>query len=154
MESITFFGLPDSSWSAISSIATVAAVAVALLLPMLTDRRKARNIRLVVDNELRINWSLLKTALACHGSGSISKESMMCAVLKDISTHTWEESRISIAELRPRVFMKYVKVNADIQKLRMAVIDISDKKGDSLWLHIIHEMVKKCSDAIEGSDLM
>ena len=58
-ESELFLSFPPADWSAISSIATLLAVVVALFLPFYYERKKKQNLGRLIEYELKKNIELL-----------------------------------------------------------------------------------------------
>ena len=92
-----FLSLSIVAWSAISSIATLLAVAVALFLPFYYEKKKQQNLGRLIEYELNKNIELLGKAYSQKVTKirdrEISKINLMCPILEHLNQEIWNDSK-------------------------------------------------------------
>jgi hypothetical protein len=143
-----FLWLSPTDWSAISSIATLLAVVVALFLPFYYERKKKHNLGLLIEYELKKNIELLKKANT-QADGEIngkiiSKLNLMCPGLEHLTLNIWNESKQSIAEISSAKFLKYTEITKLIETIKFHAIEITKSKGQSLFSVMLEDEITQC----------
>ena len=153
MEQDVFLGLSSTAWSAISSIATVLAVFVALFIPFYYESKRKRNIDNILECELFENYKLLKKAQQCNDGNfrgqPISKIQLMCLVLNTLSVECWKENKKSMAEMSKQMYAKYSEVNSFIEDICKHSNEIIESKLISSYASIIEKEVDLAISKIE-----
>lgn len=143
-----FFYLTSTDWSAISTIATIAAVAVALFLPFYIDHKKKKNLVKLIIAELSNNKELLAKAHSQKvpemAGKSISKIKLMCPILEHLSLVIWDNSKQTVAEISSAKYLKYKDIASLIEKIKNHSIEISKSQDQSIYSAIIEKEVEKC----------
>jgi hypothetical protein len=145
MESEAFLKISSIGWSAISSIATVLAVCVALLLPFHQNNTKKKNILKVIKSNIKENYETLvranKLQEATLNSKIVSRVNMMCAVLINIDIEIWNNNKQTIAELSSTKYEEYSKLIGEIERIKKHTGDIVNNQGISPCVGFIEEEV-------------
>ena len=148
IEPETFLSFSSTAWSAISSMATVSAVAVALLLPFYYEKKKQRNLSKLIKNELKRNINLLKKANTTKdknlNGNTITKLSIMCAMLQHLSLNIWNDNKQTIAEISAIGFLKFSSIVKLIEEIKTHAIEINKNKGYSLYSALLEDEVERC----------
>lgn len=148
-----FLCLSGLAWSAISSIATVIAVIVALFLPFHYEKKKKRNLSKLIENEIESNNNLLIKADQCKdgnfNGATIFRLNLMCSVLVNIDYSVWSDNKQTIAEISAERFLQYSEIVKLLGYIKMHAIEIIEKKGLSPYAAMINDEVKLCIKLIE-----
>ncbi len=154
----TFISLSGLAWSAISSIATVLAVIVALFLPFYSVRKKKSNLSKLIEKEIDFNIELLKKASLCKDENldgtHISRLNIMCTILSKIDLNVWNDNKQTIAEVSSSRFMKYSEINKRLDSIKEYAVEIIKTEGRSLYIHLIDGEVLKCLQLIDDKKLL
>ncbi len=148
----TFLGLSSLSWSAVSSMATVLAVIIALFLPFYVDKKKKTNLIKLIEEEINANAKLLKDADIMKDGNfdgtSINRLTLMCALLIHIDYSVWSNNNQTIAEISAKTFLKYSDIMKMLGVIKKYAIDYQKTKGMVPTSVFIDVTVKKCIKAI------
>jgi SNF family Na+-dependent transporter len=154
MEAETFLYLNGIGWAAISSIATLLAVIVALFLPLLQDNKKKRNLLKLFLIDILRNYDLLVKANSCKDTNIngalISRVSMMCAVLQNIDNSFWTENKQTIAEISSKKYSDYNTIQKIFLSIKKHIDEIMISQGKSPFVGIIEDEVQKGIQDIES----
>ena len=128
----TFLCLSGLAWSAISSVATVMAVVVALFLPFYYEKKRKWNLSKLIENEIEANNHLLKKADQCKDSNFkgalISRINLMCAVLVNIDYSVWSDNKQTVAEISAGRYLRYSEITKLLESIKIHALEIKEKK--------------------------
>lgn len=144
----TFISLSSIAWSAISSIATVLAVIVALFLPFYYEKKKKTNLSKLIENEIRSNIDLLQEANSTKegiiNGRTTSRLNLMCPKLVHLSLNIWNDNKQTIAEITAKKFLKYSEIANFLERIKLYAVEIEEKKGQSPYAAFIEDEIVKC----------
>jgi uncharacterized protein YggT (Ycf19 family) len=109
---------PEIFWNALSSIATLSAVLVALFMPWWIQYRKAnrleRLIRAEIDENLKILKNIIqqKETVDLPGGNHIPGQQLILALAQRIDLKLWHQCKFDLAADRPVSYQKFESVNA------------------------------------------
>lgn len=146
IEPETFLSFSSTAWSAISSMATVSAVAVALLLPFYYEKKKKRNLIKLIEDELNRNIDLLKKTNATKdknvNGNVITKLNTMCSMLEFLSLNIWNDNKQTVAEISAKGFLKFSDIVRSIEEIKAHAVEINKTKGSSPYAVILEDEVE------------
>lgn len=153
MATETFLLLNEIGWAAISSVATLLAVIVALFLPFFLDCKKKHNILKISNIQIQEKYQLLLKASILNASSingeTISRVNMMCAVLKNIDNSFWEENKQKIAEISSSKYLEYNKIENIFSNIKNHTDEINSSQGQSPCVGFIEKEVQEGIKNIE-----
>lgn len=153
METETFLFLTGIGWAAVSSVATLLAVIVALFLPFFTECIKKRNILKIADIQIQENYQLLLKANELQASSingeTISRVNMMSAVLRNIDNSFWYENKQKVAEISSKKYIEYNRIENILLSIKKHTDEINSSQGISACVGFIEEEVRDGIQIIE-----
>jgi hypothetical protein len=106
-----FIWLSGATWTGLNTLATFAAVLVALYLPKYQEVRQNKNISILIEKELDGNYALLeKTETMPHLEFKV-------AVAEHISLKIWNEFKFKLAVYSSEKYSKFEDANVVLEKV-------------------------------------
>lgn len=134
MSSEIFLGLSDTAWTAISSIATVCAVLVALYFPVSDRFSRKQKIYRTIEAEIRRNISVLGKAKGNYLGpivGAAVPRSVTAAFqLRAIDLSYWDDNRQFVSETSLKRYSQYSSINNDLRELKLLVEELINTDTD------------------------
>ena len=153
----TFLCISNTTWIAVSAIATVFAVLVALFLPFYQKYKMKRNINVLIKNEIKTNVNLLRKTIHVKDSGYngkvISRLNMICAILKNINLDIWNNHKVNIAEISSKMYLFFNEINNHLENIRKSSIEIDENKGMSPYSGLIEDEIKLCLEKVDNNKI-
>lgn len=144
----TFLFLSSTAWSAISSLATVSAVIVALFLPMYLERKRKNNLMKLVEHEIQMNIGYLRKAISVQDTNlkgnRMSRLDQMCQILSHIYLGVWKYNKQTVAELSAINYMKFSEIVYSLELIRSYAVEIDTSKEESLCLYVVESEIERC----------
>lgn len=144
----TFLSLSSVAWSAISSLATVLAVVVALFLPMYVERKKKNNLIKLIEHEIQMNIKFLKKASSKQevtlNDEKISRLNLMCPILSNIYLNVWNCNKQTVAELSAISYLQFAEIAHSLELIRSYAIEIDNSKGESPYSYMVDDEIERC----------
>ena len=147
-----FLSYSSTTWTGLSSIVTLLAVLVAIFLPFILDQIKRSNVKKSVEIETKYNLNLLLKAESCKNGNLngqlISRINLMVAMLVNLRVDVWEDNKQIMAGISSELFAKNYEINNLIKDIQKQSNEIYINKGNSPWVAILEDEVKKCISLI------
>ncbi len=144
----TFLFLSSTAWSAISSLATLSAVVVALFMPMYMEKKRKNNLMKLVEHEINMNIGYLRKAISAQDTilngNKISRLDNMCQILSRIYLGVWKYNKQTVAELSAPNYMKFSEIVYSLELIRNYAVEIDTSKEESLCLYVVESEIERC----------
>ena len=129
-----FLFLSNTAWTAISSMATLAAVIVALFYPSYQEWRKIKNLIKIIKLEMKKN-----ILLACRAAKEkdvqspiqITRENIIAELMKTIDMEIWNNKKFYVAEYSSKEYLHLNRINEKLASLHMHALKICEMKGQT-----------------------
>ncbi|WP_448875332.1 hypothetical protein [Desulfobulbus propionicus] len=114
---------PEILWNALSSIATLSAVLVALFMPWWIQYRRANRLERLIRAEIDENLKKLKNIIQqketidLPGGNHIPGQQLKLALAQRIDLKLWHQCKFELAADRPESYEKFESVNAHAEDI-------------------------------------
>jgi hypothetical protein len=117
-----FIGLSNTAWTALSSIATFCAVALALWFPISEKISRRSKVYRTIENEISENFLVLEKAKNPSNRfmdlSKAPKHIITGYTLDQINTSYWDQNKQYVSESSLKRYNEYRRINKDLNELK------------------------------------
>lgn len=146
---------PDVFWSALASLATLAAVLIALFLPSYNENKRIKKIAHLVESEILRNFKITKNTNQEHTlTLPDGKKQKIILSAKEttrlIRLNIWEQYKYKLADDSPKHYDKYNDICLHIEAL-LKYDRIDTELFPVMYQEEINSFLTKCKDVLKFS---
>jgi len=144
---------PEIFWTALASLGTLAAVLVALFLPMYNERKRIKKVKKLIEGEILRNYQITKNTNNEH-TITLPNGTNTKVVLRPDETYRllrlnlWEEYKYKLADDSPQVYETYQNICQHIEALSK-LEQVKEEFRPIMFQCEINSFLKKCREILK-----
>ena len=143
---------PEVFWSALASLGTLAAVLVALFLPIYNERKRIRRVKKLIEGEISRNYKITQNTNNEHTiklPNGINTKIILGPEERNrlLRLNLWEEYKYKLADDSPQDYESYQNICQHIEALSK-LEQVKEELRPIMFQSEIDSFLKKCRETL------